>query len=305
MDGAARRRRSVIHYLAVDWKPLHTFLDSAGRELADRLRPLPYPELSRQHRDGTLAPGTYIFTDFERLGTRELRAAASTWSTLEARPDVRLLNHPLRSLRRHALLETLHRLGRNHFTAHRAWRVPRHARFPVFLRTEHEHLGNASELLYSRGEVLLGIARYALRRPNVLRWARRLLAVEHLDVADAAGVYRKYSCFAVGGAIVPRHLFLARRWMVKHASILDPDALAEEQEFLEGNPHRDELREIFRIARVDFGRVDYGVAGGRVQVWEINTNAMIAVAEDRVPQRAHALESFTSRFVPLLASLAG
>lgn len=294
----------MIHYLAVDWKPLRTFLDSAGHELASRLRPLSYPELLRQHRAGTLEPGTYIFTDFERLGARELRAAVGAWSTLEMRPDVRLLNHPLRALRRRELLETLHGLGRNQFTAHRAWRVPRHARFPVFLRTEHEHLGNASELLYSRGEVLLGIARYALRRPNVFRWARRLIAVEHLDVADAAGVHRKYSCFAVGGAIVPRHLFLARHWMVKHASIVDRSALAEEQEFLGGNPHRDELREVFQIARVDFGRVDYGVAGGRVQVWEINTNAMIAIAEDRAPQRAHALESFTSRFVPLLASLA-
>lgn len=293
----------MIHYLAVDGKPLRTFLESAGAPLRDRLSALSYRELERQRRDGALRPGAYVFTDFERLSGSELRAATGAWEELSRLPGVQLFNDPRHTLRRYELLRTLHEQGVNRFTAHRAFRIPRDARFPVFLRTEHEHQGNASGLLRTRGAVLRAILDYARRRPRLTRWVRHLIAVEHLDVADAAGVYRKYSCFAIGDVVVPRHLFLARGWMVKHAGLLDARAIAEECAFLESNPHQAELRAAFRAGRVDFGRADYAVVGGRVQVWEINTNAMITTTEDSVPLRAHALAAFSARFLPLLSAL--
>jgi hypothetical protein len=46
----------------------------------------------------------------------------------------------------------------------------------------------------------------------------------------------------------------------------------EEERFVTSNPHAELLREIFRIAHIDFGRVDYGIVNGRIEVFEINTN---------------------------------
>ncbi len=45
---------------------------------------------------------------------------------------------------------------------------------------------------------------------------------------------------------------------------------------METNPHERQLREIFRRARIDFGKIDYAMLGDRLQVWEINTNPNIS-----------------------------
>jgi len=45
---------------------------------------------------------------------------------------------------------------------------------------------------------------------------------------------------------------------------------------MESNPHESWLRETFALARIDFGRIDYGLLDGVPQVWEINTNPTLA-----------------------------
>jgi hypothetical protein len=37
------------------------------------------------------------------------------------------------------------------------------------------------------------------------------------------------------------------------------------------NPHKEKLLEIFRLAGIGFGRIDYGIKDGNIQTWEINT----------------------------------
>ena len=74
--------------------------------------------------------------------------------------------------------------------------------------------------------------------------------------------------------------------------IIMSGTIDEETAFLAGNPHEQQLLEICRVAGVDFGRVDYAVLDGEVQVWEINTNAMMTIAEDHDPRRVHALDAF-------------
>jgi hypothetical protein len=46
--------------------------------------------------------------------------------------------------------------------------------------------------------------------------------------------------------------------------------LDEALTYFEANPHAAWLRRVFEVARIDYGRVDYGVSGGVPQVWEIN-----------------------------------
>jgi len=49
-------------------------------------------------------------------------------------------------------------------------------------------------------------------------------------------------------------------------------AYAAELAYARSNPHAVELAEIFALAQVDFGRIDYGLRNGRIEVFEINTN---------------------------------
>jgi hypothetical protein len=62
---------------------------------------------------------------------------------------------------------------------------------------------------------------------------------------------------------------------------LDDDLRAKEYEYLRDNPHEDLLREVFRLAEIDYGRVDYTVVGGRVQIFEINTNPNVYSGSER------------------------
>jgi hypothetical protein len=74
----------------------------------------------------------------------------------------------------------------------------------------------------------------------------------------------------VGERTVPRHLFFSRNWQVKQADLVSPGQIAEELAYIEENPYAELLREVCRIARIGYGRIDYALLDGRPQIWEIN-----------------------------------
>lgn len=242
----------------------------------NRMRLVSYEDLfTKSHCD----PGTYIFTDVDRLIPSERRLAASVWRQLADRaPAVRLLNDPARVPARYELLCTLAQAGTNRYRAWLASDDLGRVRFPAFVRVANEHTGSLTPLLRTGAE--LGRA---------LRWARLqgyrprdLLVVEFCDTADADGVYRKYSAFIVGDEVLPRHLFLSRQWLIKKPD-LDGDAFAGERDaYLWTNPHAAKLRAICRRVGIDYGRVDYSMLGDDPQVWEINTNPTILQLAERL-----------------------
>jgi hypothetical protein len=293
----------VIHYVTVELWPIERFLTSSGAHLADRIRPLRYAELLRAR---ALPGGTWIFADVERLDPDTAARAARVRDALAARDDVRVLNHPTRSLRRFELLAALAARGQNRFAVHPAFAVPETARYPLFLRIENAHEGAASPLLGSPADLLRELARWTWRPlPFRRRRARHLIAVEWLDTADARGVYRKYSCVVVGGTVVPRHLFFAWQWHVKHPAIAEEALLEEERAFVADNPHEGAVRSLFELAHIDYGRIDYGVLDGALQVWEINTNPMLTLRQDAKGPRAPVLDAFMRRMQPALESIDG
>jgi hypothetical protein len=223
---------------------------------------------------GRLRPGTYVFSDLERLTDAQLELAKHAWRTMAARPEAyRLFNDPSQALRRYDLLKALHANGINGFQAYRLdnGRVPEN--FPLFLRRESEHDGAISPLLHSRAELDRAV------EESLAKGVRRddLLAVEFCDTADADGVYRKYSAFRVGEKIIARHALFSRKWVVKLADETEQQWIDEEREYLDSHPHEAELRTVFDLAHIDYGRVDYSLLDGRIQVWEINTNPAISV----------------------------
>lgn len=277
------------------------FLAGLGRPLAGRIRMLCYEDLF-SGANVRLPAATYIFTSMGReMGARNppspLRRLCSDLhrDLVRVCGPGRVLNDPARFLSRLDLLQALERRGINRFAACRAGvETPR--RYPVFLRSEHGTLWQAPALLHDSDEY-----EAALRGAGAVEG---LIAVEHLDTADPAGVYRKHGCFIVGDRIVPRHLFFSRNWLVKEADIAEPAMLEEERRFLESNPHERFLREVSRISNISYGRIDYAVVDDQPQVWEINITPSIAGAiSSKIGARQAAHEKFLASFSAALDAL--
>lgn len=253
-----------------DWPP-REFLKSWGKPLAPRFRSIHTHQFAEA---AELPLGTYLFSDLERQTLLQRQLQTQIWDQLNRHPSkVRLLNHPLRAMGRWELLKHLHDTGRNSFRALRFTERHEELRFPVFLRIETDHDGAKTPLIDSR-EILEDCLSRALLggvRPE------ELLIVEFQETADPSGLYRKYSAFRVADRIIPRHLIFGRQWMLKYPDLLEPHLLDEERRFLNMNPHERELMEVFELASIDYGRIDYGLLDGRIQVWEINTNPVITL----------------------------
>jgi hypothetical protein len=259
---------------------IRSFLETWGSALEGLFRVVPYTRSMGRRED---RPGAYVFSDLERLSPGKLEAASRLWEKLERLGGAtRLLNDPRKVLLRYDLLRALFERGINRFTVHRYGALDGVERYPVFLRNETDHMGNRSPLLHGRSEVRAAVK--AAPRRELPR--KRILITEFVDTADSHGVYRKYSAFRVGDRIVARHIFYSKHWMVKNADLADPSLVEEEYGYVRGNPHRDTLKKIFDIARITYGRIDYAMAEGKPQVWEINTNPMIASdISSRIPAR--------------------
>lgn len=296
------------------------YLASWGQELAPRVEVRHYPGLRstgrtvlkrasqsyRAWRIGTLEdpgeptgePRVYVFADVERLSPSETTEAVALAERLEGHPDTALiLNHPTRSMRRFELLRTLHERGLNSYAVYPANPHPTPSRWPVFVRDENEHAGRFSELLHTQEELDRELEALGSRLDGQI-------VVEHCDTADDAGVIRKYGAFCVRGRVLARQIHFSRHWVVRVPDLREPETGREELEYVEANPHADEVRRIFELARIDYGRVDYGLADGRVQVWEINTNPMILIPKDRDdPLRFAAHDRFGRDFTACLREL--
>ncbi len=255
---------------------MEIFRNSWGKGLAQEIKIIPYEHLCWGH---DLQPGTYLFSDIERLPARQAEVLSRVWFELAKSPQaVRLINHPTQSLRRYELLRKLHTQGINDFNVYRLTENAQPQQFPVFIRKEADHLGNISPLLHSQEE--LDIAIKELSSSGYFH--DDLIITEFIDTADEDGIYRKYAAFIIGDRILPRHLFFSKEWMVKlsQADMSKESFLAEEQAYADEHPHKEQLKEIFQLAGIQYGRIDYGIINGKVQVWEINTNPMLSIDGD-------------------------
>lgn len=111
------------------------------------------------------------------------------------------------------------------------------------------------------------------------------IAMEFCDTADAHGVYRKNGAFVVGERIVPRHVFFSKDWLVKSPDLLGHAQLEEELAYVRSNPHAEQLLAVCRLAHISWGRIDYALLDGQVQIREINTNPMFSFPGPEAPER--------------------
>lgn len=290
----------MIYYLVTSQHnyAIRQYLRSWGQELAKVVQVVPYSALPGNLE---MPVGAYVFSDLERLETLQLTLAADVWERLAAAGEVvRLHNHPLRSLRRFELLTRLAERGQNRFRAHRPSAPGQPWRYPVFVRHEREHTGNLSPLLHSAEEVRSVLLKLVMDGLAL----RDLLVVEFCETADGDGIYRKYSAFLVGDRVLPRHVLFSRNWVQKDLDLLDASQREEIRAYCRQNPHEAEIRAIFREAGIDYGRIDYSLLGGELQVWEINTNPLVMRPPEEYPVETHPFHAdFAARFGEALAAI--
>ena len=274
------------------------FLASWGKALHERVRIYSYEALAGGV-EFPIRDGVYIFAALDGgLGSRRPPSAQREMATaLHAQlaqivGPHKVLNHPLHSLGRYALLKALYQRGINGFSGYRLDERPGPHRFPVFVRKE-----------ISSGSVepaLLGSGEYGDLSSAAAAGDETQVAIEFCDTADGNGVYRKYGAVVLGGEVVPRHLFRSRSWFVKQADLDGAEWMAEELAYLESDGHAAVMREVCRIANIGYGRIDYSLLDGRPQIWEINHTPELAfadtswAADPRAPVHRRFTELFTS-----------
>jgi hypothetical protein len=258
---------------------IRDYVANRGRELADRVRVVTYAELA--DLTSLSATGT-IFAGLDQASPTALAVAASVRATLQTDPAVAVLNSPGHSLGRYALLRRLYENGCNRFNVIRATDDPGLLRFPVFIRYERRHSGSLTPLLHDRQSLDRALGQLVVSG----RKSADLLIVEFCDTVSPDGLYRKYSAMRIGDRILPRHLHASASWVAKsQTSEGDERVIREELAYLHEHPHAQWLNDVFRLAQIEYGRIDYGISNGQPQVWEINTNPTLGRGVGRHPKR--------------------
>jgi len=239
-----------------------------GASLKQGIRSLPYELLFCM---GSIPKGTYIFTDLDRLAPKNL-IRAGQWYQIMRDQGVTVLNDPRQFVGRFALLQRLYREGRNRFNA--CSLDERHlARFPVFLRFASGHGGTESELLHDAESLDREIGKAINRRSK-----RELIVVEYLDHKEDDDRHYKYHHFRIGKRLIFAGMVCGKSWCLKGAEDIDDDIVKREQNHALCRDHDEKLMSCFEAAGVEFGRIDYAIVDGQVQVFEINNNPDLGVA---------------------------
>lgn len=261
-----------------------------AKHLASEIEVIHYESMgTRRHWPA----GTYVFTDLERLIPVEMRASQRLAQRFSEHPDrYRVLNDPRRVLLRFKLLESLHRKGINGFNVHRVGTLTDAIRFPVFLKRAYEHSIKGIELLHNEAEL-----KGALRRLGPMDRLRKdgLMITEYCDVANEQGQFRKYSAMRLGQSVVPRHILLSDRWLTKKPDLITAEHCAEEADYVASGQAHEGIESAFTIGGIDYGRIDYGLLDGKVQVWEINTNPRLVPPPDCIDPKRHDSQADSAR----------
>lgn len=285
----------MIYYLVKAGKPkyktIDVFLNKVAPEAKAFITPLAYENVFRTKK---FRLGTYIFSDLERLNNFELEAAAEIWSALEKYlPNIKLLNHPLKAMRRYQLLRCLYKRGLNDFNVYRLTELKCPERFPVFIRGENDHAGAETALIHDQ-EQLEAEIEYLISSGKTIE---SRIIVEFNTEQDTDHYYKKYSAYNISGKILPRHLIFSNQWHVKDPDVVCENTINQSKEYMRENPHAEEIMKIFSIANIDYGRIDYSIVEGELQTYEINTNPRISGPITATDQKYGAKASFIPEFL--------
>jgi hypothetical protein len=249
----------------------------------------------------TLPCGLWVLTDFDRLPAWWIEVAAHRAGLLRA-AGVPVLNDPRDFVHRAAFLRRMYRAGLNSFDCWCPALGEMPDRFPVFLRTILAHRGTLTDLLPDAAAAAAALQEARAAGHPV----GNLVFIEYRAAADATGVFRKLAAYRVGDRIIPALSVNDRGWHAKYGTVgAASDAqYAAERAAIVASPHEDALRAAFEVAGATYGRADYAVVGGRVEVYEINTNPSIGIVREHPnPDRMESDRISRDRHAAALAAL--
>jgi hypothetical protein len=255
-----------------------------------------------QQQASKLPVATYVFTDLDRLNNPQLHQVALYYRQLREL-GLRVVTDPARVRSRFGLLRALNRAGINDFDAYRAEDLDKPKRWPVFIRAEGNHSAPASGLLHSQAE--LDAALDDCVRDGVPVAA--LLIIEYCAEPLENGLYRKLSVFRIADRLIGYTCVHDNQWLVKYGEpgIATPELYQEEHEFVTEHTFAEAMRPMFDMAGVEYGRVDFGMVGGRPQIYEINTNPdlKLRTKPSSVALRNDSNQRFRENFLEALRAI--
>jgi hypothetical protein len=131
-----------------------------------------------------------------------------------------------------------------------------------------------------------------------------ILIVEYLDYRSADGQFRKYGAFFIGDRFIPYHIEIADDWIVKLPTVVSGATLEEELAYVRGkHEHEALIRDIFAMANIQYGRIDYTLVDGKPQIFEINTNPVIIGPRSKVRERRPVFEHAVPRMIRALRAV--
>ena len=250
--------------------PIRNLLRTGGKHLVDKIRIIDYEDISEMRE---IRAGTFIFSDFDFLDDQQRIVVRGIYDELTRKYEgIPVLNDPSKALLRYDLLKKAYETGVNSFMVYRGNEDHGNVRFPVFIREADRHSGALTNLIQNKEDLNDQLERFKRLGFNL----ENLLVIEFLDSSDHEGVYVKYSAFRLGDKILPRYLNFSRDWHVK-ATLARQNSLMKDRqnlihEYMSSNPHEKWLMEVFEMANIEYGRADYSIVNGKLQLWEINLN---------------------------------
>jgi hypothetical protein len=252
----------------------YTLKDLLERPQGLRLAQLSYEEAFQRPR---LSRAVHVFTDVDRLSPPDRRQAAQLFRQLQDQ-GVAVLNDPARVPSRFGLLRMLHNAGINSFNAYRIEEGRSPERWPVFLRVEGSHGYPSSGLLEDASALEMAIAA-ALEEGHP---SCDLLMVEYCAEPLHDTLFRKLASFRMGDRGFAHACVHENSWLVKYGTL----GIATEADYeddlriVRDDPHGEVVRRAFELAGISYGRADFGLVNGRVEIYEINTNPSLGLPSD-------------------------
>jgi hypothetical protein len=136
--------------------------------------------------------------------------------------------------------------------------------------------------------------------------AEELIVVEYCAEPAVPNIFRKLAAYRVGDRIVPANTVHDDQWCVKYGKTGGgtDELYADELDSILSNRYESVLRPIFETANIEYGRVDFGLVGGKVQVYEINTNPNISAPSGHPsPARRRSQELVWNALLEAIAAL--
>jgi hypothetical protein len=215
-------------------------------------------------------PGVYILSDHELLSDAELRRLEKVADSLVSAPIASMvLNHPRTVLPRIDMLKAQHIAGLNDFTVYRSGEDLSRARFPLFVRWADDHGKPRTELLYDADAVRAAMEDLTSQAPER---ADKVFAVEYCAEPAPDGHFVVFGGFRAGGEVFPVQWMATADWKQRIPSYPTKDWIDATRKYVYEFSHTRDLEQAFKVAGVDYGRADYAVVWGQLQVYEINTN---------------------------------